>query len=111
MARLENWKIGGDPNNSPYTAPEARTFVLAGVVYGHPRFTDGETITTSAIKSMNADYTEAVTYSGSVYVLGKPDADYVRWCVEHKAPSAAALASRLTNGLDRILELASKVKH
>lgn len=71
--RLENWSFivrSGDP----YTAPELISGQLAGNVYNHPRFKDGEPVVTSlVVKEENG---KVVTYSGSRYELGEPNPAY-----------------------------------
>lgn len=76
---LENWSTvsGGDE----YTAPECRTLNLHGEVYGHPRFEDGKVIVSSEISKINCRF--VTTRSGSLYWLGKPDPNFVKWCEEN----------------------------
>lgn len=75
--RLENWcVVVGEVN--PYQPPEMCTQHLAGEVYGHPNFTDGEKITTSRIVLVerDGDRVVAVTGGGSRYLLGAVDPAY-----------------------------------
>ena len=74
--RIECWGIV--PNGDVYTAPERQSFSLKGFVFNHPRFPDGDDITTSAIKSVSGTIEEVLVYttSGSVYKLGDPDPRY-----------------------------------
>lgn len=72
VMRLEDWGVVG--HDDPYTAPECRKYRLHGKVYGHPRFKDGDSVTTSSI-----DKTEGkliLTRSGSKYELGKVNSEY-----------------------------------
>lgn len=57
MPRLENWCM-------QYTGR------LSGNVYDHPRFDDGEFVTTTEIVMYNEDNKEFHTKSGSSYTLG-----------------------------------------
>lgn len=70
---LQNWRVCADP----YAAPEQGRVWLVGVVQGHPRLPDGETIETSPIAS--ADGRLVTTRSGTVYRLGAIDPKYRRW--------------------------------
>lgn len=63
---LENWGVTTHPH---YPASEP---CLHGVTRGHPRFRDGETITSSSpIRELRDG--RVVTKSGTVYQLGRPD--------------------------------------
>jgi hypothetical protein len=63
---LENWGVTTHPYY-PVSEP-----CLYGVASGHPRFRDGETITSSSpIKELRGR--RVITRSGTVYQLGKPD--------------------------------------
>lgn len=77
--RLENWSVCGGGN--PYYPPEATKKYLKGDVYGHPRCEDGKNVTTSHI--VNIDGNKVTTSSGTVYELGKPDCEFIKWCVEY----------------------------
>lgn len=74
--KLKNWSVTSDVDLL-YTAPELMHYHLQGDVYGHPRFNDGDPVTTSRIIEINdkGDYKEAITRSGSVYELHKEDVD------------------------------------
>lgn len=50
---------------------------LGGRVYGHPDFPDGSFVTTSRV--MSAEGRQVTTESGTVYRLGEPSKDYLRW--------------------------------
>lgn len=78
MYTLNNWAVVG--NQTPYQAPEMVTKHLSGQVYGHPRFADGEVVTTSAI--VKVDGKQVQTASGSAYILGEPSAEWVGWLAE-----------------------------
>ena len=47
IVTLENWYISS--TGDPYTPPEAVSLILNGDAYGHPRFPDGHTITTTSV--------------------------------------------------------------
>lgn len=69
-ATVNNWKIVLSGND--YTAPECRTFHLQGEVEG---FDEGRYMTTTPIIAQkNCKIgTVLVTYSGSLYLLEKPE--------------------------------------
>jgi hypothetical protein len=71
--KLENWSVTCRWDQ-PYIAPELKT-CLQGLVYGHPEFPDGETVTTSIIKEVTVEG-HIVTKSGSTYELGEVDPAY-----------------------------------
>ena len=75
MARLENWSVG---TKDPYTPPEYAR--VSGTVYGHPRFQDGEFITLSTVIEVNGI---VIRTKNTTYLLGEPDAEYVRWCLDN----------------------------
>lgn len=87
--KIENWAVVESIVN-PYAAPEMRALSLQGQVFGHPRFNDGQYITTSSIDKKN-DRDEVVTISGSSYELGRVDPSY-----EEKFPNAR---NKLLNSL------------
>lgn len=68
---LKDWYAVG----SPWAAPEMRINMLHGKAYGHPRFRDGEEITTSGIVNVEerGDYKLVTTFSGSTYEVHKED--------------------------------------
>lgn len=72
--RIENWAVI-TPVVNPYAAPETQPPSLYGQVYGHPRFNDGEYVTTSLIVGKN-EQNEILTNSGNAYELGKVDLRY-----------------------------------
>ena len=77
MPRLENWcvtPLAADP----YTPPECQAHGLGGIVTGHPNFADGDSITTSEIKSIksDADAVTVISGNGTEYVLGAVDPAY-----------------------------------
>lgn len=81
--RIENWSfiLTGD---DVYTPPERRQRHLKGQVYGHPKFTDGDTIYTSAVATVDMVHHVVTTLSGSVYELGAINPDYEKWCLENE---------------------------
>jgi hypothetical protein len=81
MIRLENWSMLMDQD--PYLPPEIKRGYLVGSVYGHPNFEDGGQIVTSYIVEINVRKGFAKTRSGSDYILGRPDPDWVAWLKEN----------------------------
>ena len=72
---IENWSLVRR-YSSPYQAPEQVAQCLHGVVSGHPKFKDGETITTSRVVSVNYETETVKTVTGSLYYLGAVDPAY-----------------------------------
>ena len=74
--KLKNYSVTSDVDGR-FIAPELMHYHLQGNVYGHPRFDDGDPVTTSRIIEINdkGDYKVAITRSGSVYELHKEDVD------------------------------------
>jgi hypothetical protein len=73
--RIEEWAIVGDAN--PYQAPELRELRITGLVYGHPRFNDGQVVTTSPVRA-SAGHT--VETHNTTYNLGRMSEEYKKWC-------------------------------
>lgn len=73
MPKLNKWAVVYLPPN-PYTAPEACPPRLYGIVEAHPRFRDGDDVTTTRIIGQKNGL--IVTRSGSEYELGDPDPNY-----------------------------------
>jgi hypothetical protein len=86
--KLENWSVVCK-NYDPYLAPELYQSALYGNVFGHPRFDDGDGVTTSSLVGKQGEI--IITKSGSEYELGIVDPDY-----EKKYPDAK---NRLLNSL------------
>jgi hypothetical protein len=63
---------------SPYDAPETWKQALTGEVQGHPRFKDGDFVTTSSIVGgrVESDNIIVTTKTGSEYLLGVVDPLY-----------------------------------
>ena len=59
--RIENWEVIINPCKMKQ--------YLRGEVYGHPNFSDGQTVTSSGLMELRDDV--AVTKSGTIYHLGK----------------------------------------
>jgi hypothetical protein len=74
MYRLENWSVAA----GTYDAPEFGGS-LHGEVFENPRFQDGEKILTSKIADANEDTRVVTTKSGSQYLLGDPNPEYIQW--------------------------------
>jgi hypothetical protein len=77
MARIENWAVVVDPAKHRYQAPEQCRHFLTGNVFDHPRFVDGEVITSTSITGKREG--KVVTLSDSEYELGAPAADYEKF--------------------------------
>jgi hypothetical protein len=80
MTRLENWSVR--TTGDGYTSPEYQTPYLAGTVFNHPnssRYYDGKDVVTSRIVEIDKETRTVITYSGTRYVLGKPDEMYLQW--------------------------------
>lgn len=82
MIRLEGWSMIYDPN--PYLPPEVKVGRLVGAAYGHPSFEDGDRIVSSPIVEINVRKGFAKTRSGSEYILGRPNPDWVEWLKENE---------------------------
>lgn len=82
---LQNWSIcfryAGD---DIYKAPELDYEVLAGEVYGHPRFPDGKGVKTSGIVSVVGR--QVTTRGGTTYRLGKVQKEYRAWLKKEGLP-------------------------
>ena len=76
MPKLENWSIGVIAH--PYSAPETWVSSLHGNVYGHPKFQDGDEISTSQIEWADINKKEAKT-ANTLYFLGQVSEDWVGW--------------------------------
>jgi hypothetical protein len=81
MATMNAWSVVlAEDESGGFRAPELMPRLLKGRVYGHPRFTDGEPITSSPIVS--AVGRMVTTATGTVFELQEPSPDYVSWLVE-----------------------------
>lgn len=89
MARIENWAVVVDQSKHRYQAPEQWRYFLTGKVFDHPRFTDGETVTTTSITGKREG--KVVTLSGSEYELGTPAPDYEKFFPNAKDRCLASL--------------------
>jgi hypothetical protein len=71
MYELKNWSV---IVVNPFQPPEIQRHCLNGNVYGHPRFKDGETVTTSPIQGI-IDYGthKVVSTVNSKYKVNKDD--------------------------------------
>ena len=80
MMRIDNWKVVLY-RATPYVAPELGSSVVVGNVYGNEKFSDGDKVTTSTIKSLKNGYLETV--SGSKYKLLNPSDKWLEWLKEN----------------------------
>jgi hypothetical protein len=83
MVRIEQWAVifvSGDE----YTPPELRERALLGAVYGHPRFDEGEAVTTSSLigGSVHGEHGHVVDTETRQYLLGEPSKAYLAWIEE-----------------------------
>ena len=81
MTKLEGWAVQMDMTN-PYRAPEQRRLGLTGIVTGHPELEDGAFITTTHPVWLDLNKNMAKTKSGTLYHLGKPDPNWLKWMAE-----------------------------
>ena len=72
--RIEEW---GTVAYNPYTAPECGQ-MISGKVYGSATHKDGKHIRTSIITEVDGRY--VMTSSGSTYLLGEPDPNFIKFC-------------------------------
>lgn len=71
---LKSWAVWSTVDK--YTAPELRTQVLVGNVYGHPRFADGTEVHTSSIREIVPhDNYKIVRTKNTEYHLYREDVD------------------------------------
>lgn len=70
MIYIEDWSIEQTKTSD----------CLVGVVYGHPSKPDGTLVQTTNIVSFDVLGRMARTKSGSLYILGRPNEEYVRFC-------------------------------
>jgi hypothetical protein len=82
MPMLENWSVGAY-TSSPYNAPELKVRCLAGEIHDDDRFPAGKKIRTSELEFLCTKTGRAVTASGTVYILGKPCAEWEAWLKEN----------------------------
>lgn len=80
MIKLENWSVVVR-DQCPWQAPESAKRQLSGECYNHPQFKDGTFVSTSYI--VDVDKNVIKTYSGSIYELGEPDPEYLKWLDEN----------------------------
>jgi len=74
---LDNWSLVASVDN-PYQPPELADHKAKGLVYGHPSFTDGQSIITSRI--VGFDYpNKEITTQKRTYTLGTIDPNYATW--------------------------------
>ncbi|HMN10951.1 MAG TPA: hypothetical protein PKD55_01350 [Bellilinea sp.] len=80
MYKLDNWSVG-TTGEDEYMPPELLDPCLAGTVYDHPDFEDGESIVTSPIREVHGRVIK--TQSGSLYKLGRINPEYRKWLKEN----------------------------
>ena len=77
MPKLENWEL--KIANFPFIPQKFQPGLLFGTVYDHERLENGEKIMTSMVVKINLENGTAETISGSKYILGKPDPEWIAW--------------------------------
>lgn len=95
MPRLENWSMVSLLD--PYKAPELQFGFLRGIVYDHMRLEDGELIVTSVLVDIDIEKGTAKTFSGSDYILGKPDVKWMDFLKENGYTDYLKLLEKLTS--------------
>jgi hypothetical protein len=80
IPRLEEWHLVGGPGGR----------VLVGKVYGHPRFSDGEQVTTTLVEDFNLATKRASTRN-TVYDLGAPHPTFLEWTTDSKSETASEM--------------------
>lgn len=81
---LQNWFVRYRHLDDFYRAPELNYKVLAGEVYGHPRFPDGKSVKTSSIVAVNGR--RVTTAGGTTYLLGRVQKEYRAWLKKEGIP-------------------------
>lgn len=78
---LRDWFVQAQPSD-PFKAPEQVVKYLTGNVEGHPKFEDGDKVSTSAI--VDAEGSIITVASGRKYLLeGPPLPEWVAWMEEN----------------------------
>jgi hypothetical protein len=77
--KLHHWSIENNFDNNIYLAPEQCKTYLIGT-----RDTDNKMVKTSSISNVNG--TTITTKTGSVYILGEIDPDYLKWMTDNHIP-------------------------
>ena len=81
MPRLEDWRLLNYYHG--YQTPDSKAYQISGVIYEDEfdRFIEGECIRTSTVQTLDIKNRVART-KNTQYILGEPDADYVKWLYE-----------------------------
>jgi hypothetical protein len=74
---LQNWFVRDRHMDDFYSAPECNYKVLAGDVYGHPRFPNGHSVKTSRLISVKGRL--VTTSGGTTYQLRRIQEGYRDW--------------------------------
>lgn len=75
MVRIENWSAIRIPLDM-YKPAELSPLQVRGLVYGHPKFANGDDIITSALVRSEG---RVVCTRNTEYILGQVDPDYLEW--------------------------------
>ena len=94
MPKLENWEL--KIANLPFVPKYLQPGILVGTVYDHEHLTNGEKIVTSMVVKINLESGTAETISGSKYVLGKPDPEWIAWIEQQENPEFKKLLETIT---------------
>ncbi len=81
---LKNWLVINNNETDGKKSLEDNKRCLRGEVYGSDRYKNGTLIATSNIVKVEGN--QATTRHGSVYILGKPDEEYKKWCEKKNIP-------------------------
>lgn len=93
--RIENWGI---VSKHPFVILPA----ITGLVYGHPKFDDGEDITTSILAGRDGEV--VITQSGSRYVLGEVHPEFAKVAPDAKEQLLKALPEIVAEAEGKALE-------
>lgn len=83
---LQNWfvRFRHSDDRAYYLAPELNYKVIAGDIYGHPRFPDGHGVKTSRIVAVEGR--RVTTAGGTTYLLGRVQKEYRAWLKKEGIP-------------------------
>ena len=73
--RIENWSVIQSTNLIDFATPHGAGRKLMGLVYGHPRFSDGSPVVTTELKSIDIQLGRAIS-KNTTYELGEPERRY-----------------------------------
>lgn len=91
-AIMENWSL---VHENPYLPPEAQPMFLHGIVYGRDGIKDGTRVSTSSIVQIDKEEYKQIETQHTMYILGKPDKEFVDMLIKQGFPSGTILKERL----------------